>query len=318
MPSCRCRALWRIPSNPGLQTRTTAMLLTQSLPSVEAYVEFFSRQQIPILRRTAQELQYFRDEVADTISVREVAAAVMSDPLMTIRVLMYQQRNRRQSQNHDVTTISRAIMMLGIHPFLTTFLEAPILEEQITHPPYLLGVLRIIARARRAAQFARDWAIVRRDIDVDEITVAALLREATEIVCWCFAPELTHAVYLQQAANPQLRTRLAQKNIFGFTTNEIQHGLVEAWHMPRLLIDLLGSSEETENPRVQTVRLASDFARHLAHRGWDNPALPDDLDTIQTLLHLRRDQLLTRLGVPVEHQARFLPPESDGDTLDHL
>lgn len=289
------------------------MLLTTPLPSVEAYVDFFSKQEMPILRRTAQELEYFQKEVIETVSAREITTAVMNDPLMTIRVLMYLQQHRHKSQNHDITTLPRAIMMLGIQPFLSIFTQAPILEEQITDPQHLLGVLRIIARARRAAHFARDWAIARHDIDVDEITVAALLHEATEIVCWCFAPTLTQSVYAQQSANPQLRTHLLQKKVFGFTTDELQLELARAWNMPALLVDLLDTENLPDNPRVQTVRLASDFARHLSRRGWESPALPDDLEAIQELLHMSRDQLLHRVGVPVEYQERFLLNEPGGE-----
>ncbi len=286
------------------------MLLTKPLPSAEDYVEFFSRQEMPILRRTAQELEYFHNEVLETVSAREITTAVMSDPLMTIRVLQHLQHNRRKSQNHDITTLPRAIMMLGIQPFLSIFTQSPILEEQITDPQHLLGVLRIIARARRAAHFARDWAIARHDIDVDEITVAALLHESVEIVCWCFAPTLVQAVYAQQAANPTLHTHVAQRQVFGFSADDLQLELARAWEMPALLVDLLDTENAPDNPRVQTVRLASNFARHLSTRGWDNPAIPSDLIAIRNLLHLSREQLLHRVGVPMEHQDRFLLDES--------
>ncbi|MBO4330427.1 MAG: HDOD domain-containing protein [Rhodocyclaceae bacterium] len=285
------------------------MLLTNPLPSIEAYVEFFSKQEMPILRRTAQELDYFQKEVAETVSAREITTAVMNDPLLTIRVLQYLQHNRRKSQNHDITTLPRAIMMIGIQPFLTIFTQAPVLEEQITEPQHLLGVLRIIARARRAAHFARDWANARHDIDVDEITVAALLHEAVEIVCWCFAPTLVQSVYAMQAANPTLHTEVAQRQIFGFSANDLQLELARAWEMPSLLVDLLDAENLPDNPRVQTVRLAGNFARHLSNRGWDNPALPSDLAAIQELLHMSRDQILHRVGVPMEHQDRFLLDE---------
>lgn len=280
--------------------------LGRALESAQAYAEYFSRQEIPVLRRTAQELQYFRDELADTITAREVASVVMGDPLMAMRVLMYLQHNRRQSQNHDVTTISRAILMLGIQPFLTTFLTAPVLEESVVTQQDLLGVMRVIARARRAAQFARDWAIVRRDLDVDEITVAALLREATEIVCWVFAPALTRQVYELQAANPQLRTRIAQTRVFGVTAREIQSALIDAWKMPELLIALLDENRDPKNPRVLTVRLAGRLARHLSVSGWDNPAIGDDVRAIEEVLRINREPLLRRIGMPVEYQARFL------------
>ncbi|HHW64788.1 MAG TPA: histidine kinase, partial [Rhodocyclaceae bacterium] len=41
---------------------------------------------------------------------------------------------------------------------------------------------------------------------------------------------------------------------------------------------------------------------------WEDPALPDDLTALEALLHLGREQLLHRLGVPEDMRARFLPP----------
>jgi hypothetical protein len=54
--------------------------------------------------------------------------------------------------------------------------------------------------------------------------------------------------------------------------------------------------------------LANNFARHLAN-GWDDPALPDDIDEIERLLHIGREQLLLRLGTPAEHAHRFMPAQ---------
>ena len=51
----------------------------------------------------------------------------------------------------------------------------------------------------------------------------------------------------------------------------------------------------------------AELARHLAH-GWEDPALPDDLAALEALLHLGREPLLHRLGVPEDVRARFLPP----------
>ena len=75
--------------------------------------------------------------------------------------------------------------------------------------------------------------------------------------------------------------------------------------MPELLVELLDESG-CDNPRVQNIVLAGQFARHLA-RGWDNPALPDDFSAIGALVHLGREPLLKRLGVPAEAAARYLP-----------
>jgi len=281
-------------------------LLDAPLDSVDAYVRFLSAQDVPVLRHTVRELEALRAAQA-SIGGRRIAAVVLADPLMTAKLLATLQARRTPAQNHDITTIDRAIMMMGVGPFFDAFSTLPTVEDALAdHPKALIGVLKVIARARKAAHYARDWAILRHDLDVDEITVAALLLEAVEILRWTFAPALTLQVHAMQRANRWLRSTQAQRAVFGFTEQEIQVALIRAWKLPDLLVALMDESRAA-NLRVRNVRLAADFARHLAD-GWGNDALPDDIAEIESLVHLPREQVLARLGAPAEDLYRFFPP----------
>lgn len=280
-------------------------VLTAPLESVDAYVSLLSHQPLPVLRQTVRELAALRD-AQDSVNGKRLAAIVLGDPLMTLRLLAHLQAHRARSQNHDITTIDRAIMMLGITPFFDSFADMPTVEDQLAaQPKALLGALQVIARARKAAHFARDWAIVRHDLDVEEITVAALLRETIEIMCWIFAPALAQRVHDMQLADRRLRSAVAQRIVFGVTERDILLAMARAWRLPELLVTLL-DERNADNPRVRTVRLATRFARHVAN-GWDNAALPDDIAEIGALLHLGGETLLRRLGMPNEAMARFVP-----------
>lgn len=279
-------------------------MLDTPLASVDEYVALFSRQNIPALRQTVRALAALRQE-EESVNGRRIAGIVMGDPLMTIKLLVHLQTRRGLAQNRDITTIDRVVMMMGISPFLKTFENVPTLEDWLAgQPRALLGALQVIGRARTAARYARDWAIARRDVDVDEITVAALLHEATEIACWTFAPELTQRIRNMQAMDHTLRSSVAQKAVLGVTEHEIQLNLIKAWNLPELLATLLDENQAA-NPRVRNVLLAGEFARHLA-QGWENPALPDDIAKIERLLRIGREPLLKRLGTPPEHMQHFM------------
>lgn len=279
-------------------------MLDTALESVDAYVALFASQELPVLRHTVRALEALSDR-QDSIHGKRIAGIVLSDPLMTLKLIVHLQANRPPSRNHDITTIDRAIMMMGVTPFLATFANMPTLEDRLAgHPKALLGALRVIGRARRAAHLAHDWAIVRHDLDVDEITVAALLREATGILLWTFAPALSLRVQAVQRLAPDVPPAVAQRSVFRVTESELQLALANAWNMPELLVTLLDEAH-WENPRVRNVRLASDLARHLAE-GWNNPALAGDLDEIEKLLHIGREPLLKRLGASPEAMHRFI------------
>jgi HD-like signal output (HDOD) protein len=272
---------------------------------LQSWVYFYTHAEIPVLKRTAIQIAELRDK-EDSVNGHTLGMIVLSDPLMTIKLLSHLEAHRRARQTTDITTIDRAIMMMGITPFFQAFEHLPILETHLAkHPKALLGVLKVIARAKHAAEYAREWALIRHDLDVEEITVAALLNHVSEILSWCFAPELALKVQEMRQQTPRIRTRLAQKEVFGVSANEIQIALAEAWHLPRLLLDLW-HDRNSEHPRVRNVALAIDLARHAAN-GWDDPALPDDFLALQNLLHINREALLHKLHLPREDS--LLPPE---------
>lgn len=279
--------------------------LDHALPSLESYVALYARHDLPVLRRTTRELAALRER-EDEISGKQITSVVLGDPLMTLRLLSYLEAHRPRSRNHAITTIDRAVMMIGVSPFFRLFEDLPTLEDALADTPSaLIGLLGVIGRARRAAHFAREWAIVRHDLDVDEITIAALLHDIADILCWAFAPALTARVYAMQRADRSLRSAIAQREVFGFTAAEIQLALVKHWQLPDLLISLMDHAC-ADNPRVRTVVLANALARHTA-KGWDNPAIPDDLTDIQSLLKLNREQLIRRLAIPEEFADRLMP-----------
>ncbi len=285
--------------------------LNEALPSLDAYVALFSQGNLPILRRTARDLAAMREQEGQ-VSGKQITHAILGDPLMTLRVLSHLETHRRQSQNHAITTIDRAVMMIGITPFFRIFEDLPTIEDALADSPAaLIGVLGVIGRARRAASYAREWAIIRHDLDVEEITIAALLHDTADMLCWAFAPSLTAKVYAMQRADASLRSAAVQREVFGFSANEIQLALAKKWQLPELLIRLMDESS-ANNPRVRTVALANALARHNA-KGWGNAAIPDDLTAIQSLLRLNREQLVRRLAIPEEDAARLMPPPPESE-----
>jgi HD-like signal output (HDOD) protein len=279
-------------------------MIDKPLPDLDAWVSFFSQVDIPVLRHTEQQLVELRAD-ANKTNARLISSVILHDPLMTLRVLAYIETKRSKNRNTDITTIERALMMIGMEPFFNDFQALPLLEEHMKpHPRALLGLLKVINRARKAMQWARDWAIYRRDLDVDEIVVATLLYDFAEILMWCFAPTLALRVAERQKADHTLRSVAIQEEIYGVPLYQIKLALAQAWHLPQLLITLM-DHDNAEHPRVRNVKLAVDLARHSAN-GWDDAALPDDFKAIGELLHLSQEALMRRLGLEQ-------PPGSSSD-----
>lgn len=286
-------------------------MLLSPLPTLESWVNFLSQADIPVLKRTARELARLREN-EENVTGRQVAGVILQDPLMTLRVLAYIEATRRKSQTADITTIDRAVMMIGITPFFAKFENLPLVEDSLKeHPQALIGLLRVIARARHASLFASDWAVLRHDLDIDEVTIAALLHDSAEILLWCFAPTLMLAIRALLAENPGMRSAAAQQAVLGIHGTELQLALAKAWRLPELLQRLMDDNH-AEHPRVRNVIHAVNLARHSAN-GWNDPAVPGDLAEIGKLLGISDAFLMERLRRLVDiPPAEEAPPAAEG------
>lgn len=270
-------------------------MIEYPLADLDAWAAYYAQAELPVLRHTMTALDKLRAN-AENASGRVLSAVILQDPLMTLRVLAFLEKRRRKSQNADITTIGRALMMIGVNPFFSAFENLPLVEDSLkSHPQALLGLLKVIARARKASHWAREWAIARHDLNVEEITVATLLHEVTEILMWCFAPTLALKVNSLLVHNGKQRSADAQEEVYGVRLEDLKRKLVRGWQLPQLLVDLM-DHDNAEQARVLNVTLAIDLARHSAH-GWSNPALPDDLRAVENLLHISHNAMLAKLGL---------------------
>lgn len=268
-------------------------MIERPLKDVAAWVQYFDQVDIPVLQRTVDELARFK-EIEDDLNGRELADAIMHDPLMTLKVLRYLHHHHSRRQAQEITTISHALMMLGTTPFFKHFSGLTVIEDALKdHQAGLTGVRRTMSRARHAALYAQDWAMLRHDIESDEVTIAALLRDLGEMLMWCFAPRLMMTVRALMQHDKGMRSADAQKKVFGFRGLELQLALVRDWHLPRLLQDLM-DEDHAKQARAKNVSLAVSLARHSAN-GWYDAALPDDYAGIAHFLNMSEEATRERI-----------------------
>ncbi len=287
-------------------------MLDHPLADINAWVSHFSENSVPVLRVTKRRIDEMRLHM-DDVDARGLSLIAIQDPLMTARVFSLTQSISSRSLQRDITTVASAVMMIGVEPFFKHFNDLITVEGMLKGRDQhgLLGVLQIIRRAQRAADYAQEWAIWRNDVNMEEVRIAALLHDLAELLVWSFAPDLGLEIRAQQLAHPTLRSNDAQLNTLGMTFQDIQKELIKAWHLPELLQNLI-SDENSSNLRERNVALAVRLARHSAN-GWDNPALPDDYIEIGLLLNITPEAVRQRIGVD-PMPAR----EADGAEVDHV
>jgi HD-like signal output (HDOD) protein len=265
----------------------------QRLEDVDAWLAIFGQAGLPVLRHSVAEIARLKED-EDNANGRVLAGVILHDPLLTIRVLAYIEENRRKRQTTDITTIDRAIMMIGIVPFFKAFHGLPVIEVHLhEHPQALLGLLKAIGRARRAAHWARDWAILRRDMDVDEITLATLLHDIAEMMMWLYAPRLALQFSAMQRDQPTRRSVHIQEEIYGVPLFKLKLALAEAWRLPTLVIQLL------DHRRQRIPGFATSSCRRSGPplgKRMDRPRIAD-FKAIRDLLHVNQETLVRHLNV---------------------
>ncbi len=278
-------------------------MIDTALPSLAAWTAALSKLPIPVLPGSVAEIKQLRDieDTRGTVDAHTIADSLGGDPLMTLKVLVRTSQHCQRNQVEPPETLVGATVMLGIGPFFRTFDQVTSVTEWL-HEQHdaISGLIKVITRARRAAHFASGFALRRQDEDVMIIQEAALLHDFAEMLLWCHAPRLALAIAQRQKADHTIRSADIQNEVLGIELGDLTQSLMAHWQLP-LLLQECTNDHHANNPKVRSVMLGVQIARHTQH-GWDDPhaqaALPDDVAEVAQLLTLSRDaayRLLTSM-----------------------
>lgn len=267
--------------------------LDQAPRDVAAWVRCFDQREIPVLAGTAEAIAELAAN-EDAVDAHLLAETLGNDPLLVLKLLRHVAAARSARSTTDAETMTAAVVLMGITPFFRVFGEQATVEERLVdHPAALAGLRAVLQRSYRAARFALGFAVHRLDHDAAVIHEAALLHDFAELLLWVHAPSLALAIAARQAADPALRSAEVQRELLQVTLSEVQQALMKSWRLPELLVRISDDHAST-SPQVRNVQLAIRLARHTA-QGWENPAVPDDIDEIAALLNMGREPTLQLL-----------------------
>ncbi len=258
--------------------------ITRAPRSVEGWVSAFEHREIPVHAATIAAIEQAR-EAQDAADARALTELVADDALMTLKLLRHVARRRRGREGTDIESVTAALVMLGVAPFFRDFALQESVESRLADwPDAIEGLEAVRRRSTQAARYALAFAVHRMDHDAALIHEAALMHDFAEMLLWLHAPVLALDIARRQQADAQLRSADAQREVLNVALAELQQALMHAWRLPELLARIT-DDRACDAPQVRNVQLAIRLARHGA-QGWDNPALPDDVDEIARLLNL--------------------------------
>lgn len=256
--------------------------------SIEEWVAELTMPELPVLHRTSMEMARFGRR-PDEVAASKLATVVLHDPMMTLNILRLANATRHGRLGNEVTTIEHAAMMIGISPLFKALSSLPTLEDVLSDQgEALANLLRVFNRSVHAAYQGREWAIRYQDIKVEEVYIAALLRDLPEMMLWCFAPETAGQIRGQERRE-RISYAAAFKKTMGFDIRDFRRALGRGLHYPEQLLELVDCTE-AGRVRVQGVLLAASIAR-LSENGWYGEELRADVEAMADLLHAPQDEV---------------------------
>lgn len=258
------------------------------------YLKRLCDQSPPILKKTSRDLHVAAESLS--LNIHSLSALILQDPLFVFKTL---KESKVPTRGYDNISIDRLIMLNGLDGFMEKHLTSEILESKVSDHQVLHRILRLIIRAKKSSDLVFDWSLRLHDTHAEEVKVAALLRDITEILLYVEAPHVMMLIYQEQLKDKTLRSEDAQKMYLGFSVLDLHKALITQLKLPELLLDMMERDPQKQNPRARRVNAAVNFARHSAN-GWFDAALPDDYAEIAEIMHMSEHQVHKMLHVPKE------------------
>ncbi len=209
----------------------------------------------------------------------ELASIILQDPNLTAKLLKVSNSVHYNPSNQKMSTISRAIVILGSKVVRELTIACSFFESIIS-PENKHRANKEIGHAIHAAVQAKEIAIQCNDPSPEEVFIAALLNNIGAITFWCFGGQKCRYV-AELLHSSQYTPEQAQKKVLGFTLKELGQSLSKSWNLGGLIEEAI-MTPDSPHTRPQIVNIANDIA-HTVDEGWDSKAMETCLIKLEQL-----------------------------------
>ena len=254
------------------------------------WLEKLTTDTFPILRRSHEQLLILERDI-NNVTDDAIAKQVYHDPFLMTNLLRRVAKLPRRGLAGEVTTINRAVMMIGMQPFFLWAKNLPVLEDTLRgKTPVLQRLLSVLLCSYHAAHQAWQWALLRKDINADEVFVATLLQSRIVWAGWLLMPG-EMLVIEQQMRRERVDFATAFARHTDYLYGDIQTALAKKWILPDLYSDFLHGHNATRGQGSVFALKLSDAVQ----RGWWQPQVADIINQIAEWLHQPVDELTIKI-----------------------
>jgi len=248
----------------------------ESPETLEQWTKVLCEQEMTIFSNTAQNIYSSLDKKKGAM---ELASIILQDPNLTAKLLKVSNSVHYNPSNQKMSTISRAIVILGSNVVRELTIACSFFESIIS-PENKHHANKVIGHAIHAAVQAKEIAIHCKDTSPEEVFIAALLNNIGAISFWCFGDDQCR--YITELLNSgQYTAEQAEEKVLGFTLKDLGKSLSKSWHLGGLIEKSL-ESHGSSNKRTKIVHLANEIA-HAVDEGWDSKIMNNCLKELDQL-----------------------------------
>ncbi len=199
--------------------------------------------------------------------VGELSRVILSDPALTTKVLRLANSAMYQSLGREITTASRALMVLGVDVISQIAASLKVVESYAQAARSNESARPIVAKAMMAGALSARLAPHEDPVRAEVQMVGAVLHGFGQLLCAFYLPDDWHGIQAAiEASGGTLSIGEACVRSLGMTDRELAASLVERWSMPAGLATAVGAGvdeplrtvAEATNAIAEAVRCNAD------------------------------------------------------------
>lgn len=198
---------------------------------------------------------------SDDDAVQVLADVILSDVALTQRLLKIANTIPYRAGPQSVTTVTRAIMLLGFDQVRLTAMSVVLVEGLLGDR---VGDLRDeFHQSLLAGSLARELLAGR---EAEEAAIAAMFRSVGRMLVAVFAPQ-AHAAIRAACVNEKLTEHAAARRVLGKSYDELTEQMLREWRLPDRLISAvapLPARIDSPGSAGERVRVTAQFAEGVA------------------------------------------------------
>ena len=222
--------------------------------TLSQWIKVFSDCEIPVLYKSKRRIHDLQENEQD-ITVTVLADIARQDPGFSITLL----RHAGRSKKKEITTLSHAISLISIPLVIKMLTDLPELEK-VLEKKTISKILNIYAYQHQIACMAKQWSILRKESENNEIFTAGLNRSFLSFMLYLIEPDKANQVekiYFSEDEDYICK----EKDLLGNSVDEISESIAKNWKLPELICE--SYSGKHHNPKITGIRLATELMHQI-------------------------------------------------------